>query len=229
MPVALTTINAAKEQSSTYQPILLADFLFCDGSKLHLSTHPLNSVEGGFPLPGTPPTDYKARLSSHNIEAIQSLSQQGISLIPSITLAIEDPDAAIYNTNDTTIGFRGAVVTLTLVLWDVGANTFSSDARTIFTGLCEKAVINATTLSVTAVSEVGKKVLPTAVHQAYCVWPNPATLAQRLTAKEIAQRLTISPGTVKRHIGNLYAKLSVNRRRDAVAAATALGFLPVQL
>ena len=32
MPVALTTINAAKEQSSTYQPILLADFLFCDGS-----------------------------------------------------------------------------------------------------------------------------------------------------------------------------------------------------
>jgi len=182
MPVALTTINAAKEQSSTYQPILLADFLFCDGSKLHLSTHPLNTVEGGFPLPGAPATDYKARLASHNIQEIQSLSQQGISLIPSITLAIEDPDAAIYTANETTIGFRGAVVTLTLVLWDVGANTFSSDARTIFAGLCEKAIINATTLSVMAVSEVGKKVLPTAVHQAYCVWPNPTTLAQRATA-----------------------------------------------
>ena len=125
MPVALTTINAAKEQSSTYQPILLADFLFCDGSKLHLSTHPLNTVEGGFPLPGAPATDYKARLASHNIQEIQSLSQQGISLIPSITLAIEDPDAAIYTANETTIGFRGAVVTLTLVLWDVGRGRLS--------------------------------------------------------------------------------------------------------
>ncbi|MBK8050814.1 MAG: hypothetical protein IPK16_29145 [Anaerolineales bacterium] len=53
-------------------------------------------------------------------------------------------------------------------------------------------------------------------------------LAQRLSAKEIAQRLTISPGTVKRHIGNIYAKLSVNRRRDAVAAAIVLGILPPQ-
>ena len=51
-------------------------------------------------------------------------------------------------------------------------------------------------------------------------------LAQRLSAKEIAQRLIISDRTVKRHTANIYQKLGVNSRRDAVAIALALGILP---
>ncbi len=51
-------------------------------------------------------------------------------------------------------------------------------------------------------------------------------LAQRLSAREIAQRLTISERTVKRHTANIYQKLAVNRRREAVDAAIALGMLP---
>ena len=53
-----------------------------------------------------------------------------------------------------------------------------------------------------------------------------AFLAQRLSAKEIAQRLIISDRTVKRHTANIYQKLGVNSRRDAVAIALALGILP---
>lgn len=52
-----------------------------------------------------------------------------------------------------------------------------------------------------------------------------ALLAQRLSAKEIAQRLTISDRTAKRHIANIYQKLAVNSRREATAAAIALGLL----
>lgn len=50
-------------------------------------------------------------------------------------------------------------------------------------------------------------------------------LAERLSDKEIAERLRISPLTVRRHSVNLYQKLHVNSRRQAVARAQALGLI----
>lgn len=50
-------------------------------------------------------------------------------------------------------------------------------------------------------------------------------LAQRLTNREIAERLVLSTGTVKQHLYNTYQKLNVNNRRQAIAAAKDLGLL----
>jgi LuxR family maltose regulon positive regulatory protein len=50
-------------------------------------------------------------------------------------------------------------------------------------------------------------------------------VSQRLSNKEIAQKLNITTVTVKRHILNIFQKLGVNRRADAVARAAALGIL----
>ena len=52
-----------------------------------------------------------------------------------------------------------------------------------------------------------------------------ALLGERLTNQEIAQRLVISPETVKRHASNIYQKLSVHNRRQAAAKARNLGIL----
>ena len=52
-----------------------------------------------------------------------------------------------------------------------------------------------------------------------------ALVAAGLSNKQIARRLDISPNTVKTHTRNLFAKLNVARRTEAVARARALGLV----
>ena len=47
-------------------------------------------------------------------------------------------------------------------------------------------------------------------------------LATNLTSTEIAEELYISPSTVRSHIKNIYSKLDVHRRYDAVERARKL-------
>lgn len=51
-------------------------------------------------------------------------------------------------------------------------------------------------------------------------------LTERLSYKEIAEQLFISPLTVKRHASSIYSKLGVAGRRDAIRAAQELGWRP---
>jgi len=53
-------------------------------------------------------------------------------------------------------------------------------------------------------------------------------LAEGLSNAEIAQRLFISLPTVKSHTRNIYGKLGVHNRKEAVARARALGIIPPQ-
>jgi LuxR family maltose regulon positive regulatory protein len=53
-----------------------------------------------------------------------------------------------------------------------------------------------------------------------------ALLGRHLTNQEIAEELVVSPSTVKTHTLNVYRKLAVNSRKQAVARATEIGLLP---
>jgi LuxR family maltose regulon positive regulatory protein len=50
-------------------------------------------------------------------------------------------------------------------------------------------------------------------------------LGERLSNKEIARRLFVSPETVKKHLFNVYSKLDVHGRREAFRKASELGIL----
>ena len=53
-----------------------------------------------------------------------------------------------------------------------------------------------------------------------------ALLVGRLSNKEIAQLLVVSPNTVRNHTANIFGKLQVENRMQAVARARSLGILP---
>src|SRR5258706_2972049 len=53
-------------------------------------------------------------------------------------------------------------------------------------------------------------------------------VAQGQSNKEIGRTLTISPETVKTHLENVYGKLAVDRRAQAIARAKDLALLPTQ-
>ncbi|UCC52862.1 MAG: hypothetical protein JSV68_02630, partial [Anaerolineaceae bacterium] len=51
-------------------------------------------------------------------------------------------------------------------------------------------------------------------------------IAQGLTNREIGERLFLSLNTVKAHTRNIYGKLDIHNRTQAVSRARALGILP---
>lgn len=185
MPTALTTINVAKEQAATYQPLLLAEFTFADGAVLRLSTHPLNTSEGGVQYGGN---DYLGRISDQTIQQVQALSETGVDLVPSVSMSIADPAAYIYSNWETAAGrgFKGASLTLRLVFYDVAGGTFSSDSRIPFVGICDKPASDAARLTVTAVAKTSlmRAMLPVVPIQRRCPWINPTTTAQRAEASD---------------------------------------------
>ncbi|MGB9752271.1 LuxR C-terminal-related transcriptional regulator [Roseiflexus castenholzii] len=50
-------------------------------------------------------------------------------------------------------------------------------------------------------------------------------LAAGLSHREIAERLTIAPDTARTHIKNIYGKIQVRNRVEALAQARAYGVL----
>lgn len=51
-------------------------------------------------------------------------------------------------------------------------------------------------------------------------------LAAGRSNKEIAERLHVSPNTIKTHVARLFEKLGARRRTDAIARARELGLVP---
>lgn len=175
----LTTIEAAKETELSYQPLLIAIVTFPDATVLRLSTHPLNVAEGGFQYGGQ---DYHGRISSHDIPALQALSEQGIDQLPAVTLHLADADKWLMQ-YELAHGWRGALLEVRLVFWDADTATFSTNAYVKFSGVCSGANADDLTLTVSATARNPQKtLLPPTLIQKRCPWLFPATAAQKAEA-----------------------------------------------
>jgi len=138
--LALTSLVASKEGG--YAPLLLARFVFADGSSLYVSTHNFNSGEGGNQYNGN---DYLARIDTQDIQQIQARSEQGIDRISDVSIRLFNADQYILLNYELASGkgFKGAILTLALVLVDIDPTTgnyiFSTDspAPFKFTGICD--------------------------------------------------------------------------------------------
>jgi hypothetical protein len=179
MPVG--TIESAKELAVTYQPLVLADIEFLDGSILRLSTHNLASAEGGTQFGGF---DYFGRLSSEDLGQIQALADGGIDVIPHVTLHIADADSWVYTNWIAAKGAKGARMKCRLVLWEVGTANFSSNSRLPFVGICGRPEVQESEIVLSAVSmlNMSKVTLPSFKGSRRCPYPFPATTEQKALA-----------------------------------------------
>jgi hypothetical protein len=181
------TVNSNKDLALAFQPLMLATLTFADGSILSLSTHPLNTPEGGFPWPGAsnlPGGEYLARISTQDLGQVQSRSQEGIDRIPSVALHLADPDKFLWTNFEQAVGFKGANITLNLVLWQADTANFSSDAPLQFVGVCDAPSfdqgLDTLTVTANASHNTARVYFPIVPIGATCPWNFPGNTAQRL-------------------------------------------------
>lgn len=175
-PTLATDIFTAKELALTYQPLLLAEFTFYEGTVLRVSTR---NLTGSFQYGGN---DYAPRILNQDIGALfQAVSSQGIDMPARVKLELADADKFLWTNYQSAIGFKGATLRLTFVLWEVGTSNFSTDAQLRFTGICDPPQFDHQRLSVAATSKLNlaQKDYPAVRIQPRCPWAFPRTATER--------------------------------------------------
>lgn len=184
--MSIGSIYDAKELSQSFQPLLLLEFQFPDGSIYRASTHPLNTTMGTTQWSGV---DWDGRCISQDLTATQSMSDLGVDITPSITVMLADPDKTIYSAWESEIGFKGAILRVYNVMHDFGSGgsgDFSTDSPTPikFIGTCGPSSSEDGVLTVVATSLLAftQKQMPPQRIQQICSWSFPQTLQDRSAA-----------------------------------------------
>jgi len=145
----LGLINVVKEQPQAFQPLMLAEFAMPGGSTvLHLATQDL--TPSSFQYNGNP----YCRASSTRTWRRSNAQPARRLGPPTVTLKLADADKLLWG-YEMSIGFRGAVLTIRFVFWQVGTSNFSSDSIVYGPFLCSAASnVDDTSLTVPAGSKL---------------------------------------------------------------------------
>lgn len=188
---ALTTIDIAKEQALTFQPLLLAELTLVDGSVLRLSDENLVSTDGGPQFMGH---DWLPRIKSQSLGQIQAVSDNGIVQSPTLELTLADPDKEILTQWEIPDGkgLKGAKLRVLFTLWDADTSTFATDGSgnpqyaVKFSGVCNPPSWDEATLTLSAINSLNlsRVMLPSTAIQRTC--PYAAYFPQNFAERTLA-------------------------------------------
>lgn len=175
------TILTGKEGASPKKPLFLVTITAPDGDVTRLTTAAsygaANLVFSGH--------TYLAKILNNDIQAIVAMSPQGYDGITGFTLTLADGDGGLWNNHCITHGWRGSNVVLTIILWDMVANAFSTDAmQMIFIGgnPSHNHARGETSFDVMSANNFTRIKVPSVPLEFRCPWDFPTTAAQRASA-----------------------------------------------
>jgi hypothetical protein len=180
MPSPFTIIQG-KEGASPKKPLFLVTITAPDGDVCYLTT----AAYYGAPNISYSGNTYLARIVNNDIQAVQAMSPQGYDAVPGFSMQLADGDAFLWTNHCYPHGWRGASVVLTVILWDVVANAYSTDAYQItFIGgnpQCNDAQ-GTISIDVTSATNFTRLKVPSVGIEYRCPWDFPTTAAQRFSA-----------------------------------------------
>ncbi len=171
-------IITGKELAEAPRPLMLCRIVALDGDTVYLSsaatTGATSLTYGG--------NAYVCKVQDQAIDAIVAMSAQGYDIPGTFQLTLADGDADLYVNHAIAHGWKGATLTVTLLLWDALAGAFSTDAYMWdFTVEYAEAQANGV-LRVPCVSRnsMARLKVPNVPRQRRCPWVFPSTAEQRL-------------------------------------------------
>src|SRR5579871_2479402 len=170
----MVTIDELKELEVPGTPILLFDCTLPSGDTLHWSTHSV-SYQG---------QQYLPRVLAHNVFDLQSSPDAATDAVAKISITLANADSFL-SPIARNVGWKGAQLTTTLLVYDLSAGTALSDARVIFCGVSnppDESTESTLRLSFTNRLNLQRIYLPEIRIQRRCPWTFPATAEQRQEA-----------------------------------------------
>ena len=175
------TIIDRKDGETPARPLFLLTIVAPDGDVTYLTT----AAYFGAPSITYGGNTYLARIQKNDIAAITATGPQGYDSVSGFTLTLADADNALWMGHCIPHGWRGSAITLTMILWDVVANAYSTDSLqwSFIGGNPEHDhKTGQTTLDVTSATNFTRLKVPSIPLEYRCPWDFPTTAAQRAAA-----------------------------------------------
>jgi hypothetical protein len=176
------TIITGKELASAPRSLFLARIVAVDGDTVFLTTAAALGVSS-ITYSGH---NYLCRLKAHEIEAIVAMSAQGFDIPGSCRLTIADDDYFLWTNHIKPHGWKGAILTVVHVLYDVPTNAYSTDSSTWDFILDNPEPPSSGTITVGSVTRMNTARLkvPNVPDQLRCSWVFPQNATQRVLGKD---------------------------------------------